>query len=54
VNTAIWDLSTPQRIVVMVHYGFDRQVWRLDYEIVYENALKSLFLALKNRVAVCN
>jgi hypothetical protein len=54
VDTAVWDLSVPQRLVIMVHYGFARDVWRMDFEVIYENALNSLFTTLKNRVAVCN
>jgi hypothetical protein len=53
VETAVWDLNSPQRLVIMVHYGFAREVWRFDFDGIYERALDNLFQALKNRVSVC-
>ena len=52
VQTAVWELSVMQREAVMVHFGLNtRGVWRAQFDTIFAQAVHSLYLILKARVA---
>ena len=52
VQTAVWELSVMQREAVMIHFGLNtRGVWRAQFDTIFSQAVHSLYLILKARVA---
>ena len=52
VQTAVWELSVMQREAVMIHFGLNtRGVWRAQFDTIFAQAVHSLYLILKARVA---
>jgi hypothetical protein len=51
-NTAVWELQVMEREAVMTHYGLKtRGVWQARFELIFDQAVDSLFRILKNRIA---
>lgn len=53
VNTAVYDLVSPQRFCVLRRHGLMKQVWRLANELaVYDSAIENLREVLKKKIVV--
>jgi hypothetical protein len=54
VNTAVYDLATIQKDVILIHYGFKHMAWTQDHDGLFDLALMNLYYKLRERVTVCN
>jgi len=52
VHTAVWELPVLEREAVMMHYGLNtRNVWKTDFDRLFDMVARSLFSILKTCVA---
>jgi len=51
VNAAVWDLPVVERQVVMMHYGITRNVWRVQFDVVFDLAIESLYNSLRGKIS---
>lgn len=52
VHACVYDLSPPERDVILKYYGFIHRAWQREDELTYARALTHLLRSLSARVAV--